>query len=1326
MNDDLTYVETAPGEQAIRDEITAEAKEEAQKQFIKEQEAKRLAEQAEEAKYVEDVYEGEKSGPTLEPSEFEKRQARWQRLNQLATTEQNALTDFNRLTEVGARGVGDTVIRDAMGLVPWLKPASDWYKKNMPQEEKNITDQLVRDASAIIIPSLVSGGVLTGVGRAATVTTHTPKALRILGEIGVWAGVDTGVAAITAQSYEDPNFFGMLGDWLGWYTPWATMPGDSPDIRRHKHIYEAAGMSGATELLGALFNAAYMWRLKGKTPQAQQIIQRPELYGGIPKHQYQPNDPLSSAVEEIRFQRDIGNKAETVSRIEADIAGKAGHDPFINISDDAARAVPNTDADIIGAKIDHAIIQKNKGSVEGRARSVATEHFQKKFMHISDGTERAEALNELFSPVSEAVEARAGDLVVTAQEANQAIDVLTNSVFDNGVTVKQFETIMAEMRTSMIDISRNSGKIETIGEEQFLTAANALKRSFYKMYDTETIKASAMLTQNAADTVIDNARAIDLLEGKDTFRQQQIIFEKMSMLADEVSVNQYLSGYALQNKNLLDANGGKITPKHMEKIIEHEAGFESGLAAAKSKSSEVVRTFTAIAKENPEFLKPFVKAYDFTNGKVDTLAKLNRYAENNIGFIKKAFIDLEPEVPSWLVQNMKGMIYNSVLSGKAILNAGRGAVVAGVAKPASLFLGAAVTPGSKQALLQRGYYAFSQVEETFSRALKYAGDEWRYSATHPEESMMRGRHDYLAKKLDNYEIMEDMSKGWEENGKMGKVAMWNLAKTTSNWNDNKWARLGVRGMGYVDAFTGSMMTTMAKRFEAYDHIMKQNKGAFNTPQGIEEWNKLQNQLYNEAFTPSGELTDLYAKHATGEIALNLDNPLVDALENLIQYVPAARSVLLFPRTGMNSLSFNLSFLPTGGWWQTAGGKIRSTLKAQNVQDEINVLIEHGIIKTADEYSPEAFKSLKAEYIGRQMLGAGVVTGIALWAMQGNVTGFGDHRHDKRQKMRKAGWQDMSIRLPGTQQWVGYKGLEPFDKLIALTADAVYNADRIDSSITEQTFQKLAFAVAMGPGSSTFLPTIEPLLSIFSGDKSAFNRLVAGQVNALIPGAGARSMLNNMVTGLKDIENDMLHYLANRNKFLFSGNEHLPDLLDIYTGEPIRYWEPLTRVANAINPFFQVNGGIEPWRQSLLRTGWTGLQEVRTNPLTAEPVSTQERYFLNNWIAENYPLKDLVKELLSEEFTEEFLRDYQKAKGLKNQKQFPLKKSYLYNRLDDIHNEAYELAWNALFNKYDSYEYLSQLKHQLNNEIELGEINKAAQTSKQIESVKKTVPKILAY
>ena len=90
MNDDLTYVETAPGEQAIRDEITAEAKEEAQKQFIKEQEAKRLAEQAEEAKYVEDVYEGEKSGPTLEPSEFEKRQARWQRLNQLATTEQNA------------------------------------------------------------------------------------------------------------------------------------------------------------------------------------------------------------------------------------------------------------------------------------------------------------------------------------------------------------------------------------------------------------------------------------------------------------------------------------------------------------------------------------------------------------------------------------------------------------------------------------------------------------------------------------------------------------------------------------------------------------------------------------------------------------------------------------------------------------------------------------------------------------------------------------------------------------------------------------------------------------------------------------------------------------------------------------------------------------------------------------------------------------------------------------------------------------------------------------------------------------------------------------
>ena len=35
-----------------------------------------------------------------------------------------------------------------------------------------------------------------------------------------------------------------LNNWLGWNIPWATRPGDDPDVRWKKNVYEAAGFAG--------------------------------------------------------------------------------------------------------------------------------------------------------------------------------------------------------------------------------------------------------------------------------------------------------------------------------------------------------------------------------------------------------------------------------------------------------------------------------------------------------------------------------------------------------------------------------------------------------------------------------------------------------------------------------------------------------------------------------------------------------------------------------------------------------------------------------------------------------------------------------------------------------------------------------------------------------------------------------------------------------------------------------------------------------------------------------------------------------------------------
>jgi hypothetical protein len=127
---------------------------------------------------------------------------------------------------------------------------------------------------------------------------------------------------------------------------------------------------------------------------------------------------------------------------------------------------------------------------------------------------------------------------------------------------------------------------------------------------------------------------------------------------------------------------------------------------------------------------------------------------------------------------------------------------------------------------------------------------------------------------------------------------------------------------------------------------------------------------------------------------------------------------------------------------------------------------------------------------------------------------------------------------------------------------------------------------------------------------------------MLPFAGTRNLLSQAISPqLKDVETEWQYYLANRNKFLFNDQVLLPDALDVYTGKPINYQEPLTGAINALLPAFKSNGGMEPWRQWLIGTGWDGLQILQTNPLSGQPITPQEQQWINNWIAAGLTNKD---------------------------------------------------------------------------------------------------------
>ncbi len=1200
-----------------------------------------------------------------------------------------------------ALGVVD-FMADAVGLVPWLKPIDEWWDKHSPRHN-HPAYKLTRDASSIIIPTLYGGKVLTGSAKAATASMTMPNYVRTLGNVAAWTGVDTGVAAISSHSKTDDNLAATLNNWLGTDIPWATRAGDSPDVIWKKNVFEAASLSGSVELLGTAFAFARKTKLIPRDGAAEEILAKRAANSA------KYDNPLTEAVESSVTARDAAQKQEILAVIKADPEGR-NYNAFINDlgPDDAGRAVINTQPDPLLAKVNQAQIQNNIDTSFGRSAAVVDEQFNKEFLHAIDGNQRAKQLDTLFDAISPNVDAVVNGKTITAEQMNRAVDNLTNAVFGRDLSLKEFEFIVDDMKSTVF----NSNAF--LDEEQWVIASKAFKNVYDTLFDPNQMRASAMLSQQAADNVADTAAAVKMLGDKvDTGRQMAIIFDKMNLLGQEVAVNQFIVKKAREYKNLKEA--GDLS--NIVRWIEGQGDeFDQYIKHIKAKGGKVNDTLKAIARENPHYYKPFIEAYDATNGSVDELHKLHRITEENIGLLSKGIIDVNPKVPSQLIKQLHAARINGLLLGLAPARALLGNATLTAIKPAAIMAGS-LAQGDIKAF-KRATWVFGGIEENFRRGLKVLKRDWDLAVKNPEEAMMRGRADLKQAKLDKFEYMESTAEAWKTEGKFGwqaKTSLWNMTKAVSWWNNNKFVRWGTSSLYAIDGMTNSFMASGMARARAYDSLAKDFNGAVNKA----KFNEIQRTLYNEAFDATGNLTDQAAKHASQEIALNLDNDMVKAFEDFLEYVPAARGLFLFPRTGVNSAQLAWTFNPLSSTFNVALPKVKRVMQATTDAAKLDALSEHGIEIAQGLKLEEAFQSLKYEYIGRQLMGSAIVMGTGLWALQGNMTGNGPQDGAERARMRRMGWQPRSIKNPLTGKWHSYEGFEPFASLMGLTADVVYQSTRMDQAVSEDIFRKLAFAASMNVTNDTFVSGFKPLVDMLSGDPTAFQRYAATQFDQAIPFRGVRSILNNAISpALRDVNNDFFAYLANANKFMMpTGQEAmLPELLDVFTGKPIKGYESITQAGNALLPTFKVNGDMEPWRQWLLSTGWDGMSRIRKNKFTKQPLTAHDRYYINNWIGQNANLKGQIIKLMTENdgFFDQKMKEYNRnLKGKVNVKDW-----IVHKELDRIIDTAYDAAWDSLeaYNAEQGYSSQGRELKMLRHEMTQGQSEAAKETQKRLQKL----------
>ena len=1248
-----------------------------------------------------------------------------------------------------------------------------WHKTN--PESNNPLTNLTRQISGILIPNLLIPAAVVPRLAALPGAAKLSGSTKFLGEVAFRLGIDTGVVA-SSTSATDDNIAKAFGDTFGWYAPWATKDGDSPDVRRWKQLSEGFGFSLGLEAIGGIFryrsaigNAlsgddyldasratiapkrAVRWdtgavvephtdeAAEALAKSADDLVEQTKSFDlqdidnqidelglldelgeeaeqelarlTVKRSQIQVDegdwDPVTSMAKKAKHARDNQLQAEALEIIADDPDGALGYNPIVNDPAQAQqRAIASTEGDVVGAILDHDRILNQINVDNGRARAALPTEGMRDLLKAPNATARGNFLEEFGARIPRQIEAiYEGKWNRSVEELNASVDSLVQKIY--GTNPTEFADILNAAKTNIQD-SYQSG---FLNDEAFVEMSQAFRRVFDEMFDPQRVRASVIGTQQAADSIETSAHAATLLDevGLDTTRQMDNALTNMELLNQELRANRFLWGYQGQMMQFAKSRNPLIAKK-MQSMVDE---FDAKLIDEKKKGAEVIQTLKDINNENPQYLNAFKKAYDLSGGSVDELYKLHRWAEDNIGLIKKGFIDVNPEVPSLVVQGIHGIQFNGLLNGLAPARAMLGNSMLLIGKPVSQFAGAAVR--GRHGDFKRALYTYGGLAENFQNALKYASKEWDYVRKNPEMAMMRGRDDISFAQSHQFEAMEAMAEGWRAENKHGKLFMLNWARLMSSYNNNQFFRWGVNALHTIDGFTNSMMASAFSRAEAYDDLFRETGGVWDEAKFLQK----SDDLYRQSFDETGLLTNTAAKHASSEIALNLDNRFARYIDTVTDHVPALKPLFRFPRTGVNGVEVAWSHTPMSGLGG-AIGKARKVFRAVSKPEKIEALRDHGIT----EFSDVAFETLKNEYRGRQTMGMLVTFSAGMFAAQGNLRGNGPMGAQERKDMRKIGWEPLTIRNPFTGQWHSYQGLEPYDKILSTVADIFYESDRVDSSIAEDWYLKAAWSFSSSVSNSTFLSGLQPLVSLLGRDETAWKRFIAdGHINPTVPFAwtGLRSILSNAITPqIKDVENEIGSFLMNRNRFLFRDNANLKDQLDVYTGDRINYTDPLTSSINAMLPVFKSNGGIEPWRQWLIGTGWDGLHDMRMNPnIPGKKLDPDERWFVNNWVAQNSGLKEQIERLMvidQDPNDSRSLTNYKNHLKHHGQEKFPVGKTWIHDQLNKIHNTAFRLAFKELSLQRKSTRPLGLLESYKESMITQGKYEEAQTTQEQIENL----------
>ena len=1156
-------------------------------------------------------------------------------------------------------GTIDTVMDLTSKFIPAMqKPADWWDEKTGRKETSDPLKKAERDASAIIMPMLLTGGVIGGATKAAGLTGKT----KLMTDAVAALGVDALITGTSDTTSEAGNLSSLVESGLQKIIPNATIPlasrdSDSPDTIYDKNFIESMLLGGLDPIITGVTALKAGNKIVAKDEVAQAIVD------AIPDKPSTVQDAIArNQAKKKAEQLKIGQRV-----LDADPEGTGGYNAFVNEPAEAsARVTLDETANTAEFMADNARIQNNVGTLNGRTRPLLDNDTQE-LLARADASTRADILRKMDTELGAKLDVSVGGTKLTAAQVAKAVDNLYDAAI--APVGKSFDEAVKGFRELELSIGQMTDTVSGRGGRKIM--GKTIDRLVDALSPQRQRTSAAVQSQTAAG-VSDIARAADLDEPVvDTSRLQELMMPRLRVLLKEQATSQISENMSTMLQKRL-AKKAETIEGALELDDKYFDGMFDTYTQAVEEKAQLIDDFvdelTAMAKENPSYLKPVYRLYAKTNGEVDSMYKLNQYLSNRLGILRKGIVDQNPEVPSLILRELQATRTANMINGTAPAAAWVGNLSAVALRPLTTLAGSVpigVATGNWKNL-QRSLTAFGQLQETLRRASKMARDEWKFVNSSPEAAMARGRKDYdftdantdAAKTLADYEEMEALSETFSP----GRKALWNMTKGLDKWNKKNFNRWGINAMYSADGFVKSIMASLDSRFKAYDQAVSATNGVLDKA----KFTELEQKFYDEAFDADGVIKEGYAKFASQEIALNADNKLVGALENAMDQFPIMKSIFMFPRTKANALSVVQTFDPTGATalWSDKSWKTL-TAKAGDKRAVNEILEMHGM----KGGSIDDFRMLQSEYLGRKMTTSGLVATGAMITVGGNMTGSGAWMSPaEKQRAIQGGWK------PYTIYGKSYENAPDWMKLaLSLTSDITMAHFGPDAKAADDWFAAMRDVLAANVGNELFGSEVESLSELLNMGPGNMARYLSGLTDTMIPGAGVRSALNDVLTPqLMDVENNFQSYLANRNRWIT--HPLLEEAVDPFTGGQINGAKyPLERFIGRMLPFWESAGGDEPWRKWMMSTGWSGLSKPMVNPISGEKLDPTARQWINRWIGENRNWdKDMERVMKMDDG--QMMRDLKKLGG--KRALLDLGDTKVHTLLDLYKKKHFDDAWTA--------------------------------------------------